>query len=227
MANHRSPYVLEGVPFIELSSDSDKEGPNPWTRYHQLMFERLKCLEAISESRTAPTKPKSSRKALARWMKGMKCIVSRSNFPCAFADMDKPRQSSKPSAPLPTQDPSIPYGMADVKSTITKSNIKRIVNEYAVERGFKPLSEDFNFKKGLFPWRLTQKPRVWVSSSCLASQPPTSAKMPSHKSFMIKKKLAKKMRQNRPIPHWIRLRTDNTIRYNAKRRHWRRTKLGF
>ncbi|KAG7637374.1 Ribosomal protein L39e domain superfamily, partial [Arabidopsis thaliana x Arabidopsis arenosa] len=52
-------------------------------------------------------------------------------------------------------------------------------------------------------------------------------KMPSHKSFMIKKKLGKKMRQNRPIPHWIRLRTDNTIRYNAKRRHWRRTKLGF
>ncbi|KAG7024013.1 60S ribosomal protein L39-1, partial [Cucurbita argyrosperma subsp. argyrosperma] len=50
---------------------------------------------------------------------------------------------------------------------------------------------------------------------------------PSHKTFIIKKKLAKKMRQNRPIPHWIRLRTDNTIRYNAKRRHWRRTKLGF
>ncbi|CAI0416533.1 unnamed protein product [Linum tenue] len=50
---------------------------------------------------------------------------------------------------------------------------------------------------------------------------------PSHKSFMIKKKLAKKMRQNRPIPYWIRMRTDNTIRYNAKRRHWRRTKLGF
>ncbi|KAK2986307.1 hypothetical protein RJ640_021876 [Escallonia rubra] len=51
--------------------------------------------------------------------------------------------------------------------------------------------------------------------------------MPSHKTFRIKKKLAKKMRQNRPIPHWIRMRTDNTIRYNAKRRHWRRTKLGF
>ncbi|KAL9376179.1 hypothetical protein Peur_030299 [Populus x canadensis] len=50
---------------------------------------------------------------------------------------------------------------------------------------------------------------------------------PSHKTFRIKKKLAKKMRQNRPIPHWIRMRTDNTIRYNAKRRHWRRTKLGF
>ncbi|XP_054822304.1 60S ribosomal protein L39-like [Prosopis cineraria] len=52
-------------------------------------------------------------------------------------------------------------------------------------------------------------------------------KMPSHKTFRIKKKLAKKMRQNRPIPYWIRMRTDNTIRYNAKRRHWRRTKLGF
>ncbi|KAF3779657.1 60S ribosomal protein L39-3 [Nymphaea thermarum] len=38
------------------------------------------------------------------------------------------------------------------------------------------------------------------------------AEMPSHKTFMIKKKLAKKMRQNRPIPHWIRMRTDNTIR---------------
>ncbi|TKY74776.1 60S ribosomal protein L39 [Spatholobus suberectus] len=36
---------------------------------------------------------------------------------------------------------------------------------------------------------------------------------PSHKTFRIKKKLAKKMRQNRPIPYWIRMRTDNTIRY--------------
>ncbi|KAK6236892.1 hypothetical protein SCA6_012229 [Theobroma cacao] len=53
------------------------------------------------------------------------------------------------------------------------------------------------------------------------------SKVPSHKTFMIKKKLAKKMRQNRPIPYWIRMRTDNTIRYNAKRRHWRRTKLGY
>ncbi|KAG2492825.1 hypothetical protein HYH03_008981 [Edaphochlamys debaryana] len=54
-----------------------------------------------------------------------------------------------------------------------------------------------------------------------------AAKMPSNKSFKIKQKLAKKAKQNRPIPHWIRFRTDNTIRYNAKRRHWRRTKLGL
>ena len=31
---------------------------------------------------------------------------------------------------------------------------------------------------------------------------------------MIKKKLAKKKRQNRPIPHWIHIRTDNTIRFS-------------
>ncbi|AQK55801.1 60S ribosomal protein L39 [Zea mays] len=40
----------------------------------------------------------------------------------------------------------------------------------------------------------------------------SAAAMPSHKTFRIKKKLAKKMRQNRPIPYWIRMRTDNTIR---------------
>uniref|UniRef100_A0A803PB44 Transposase (putative) gypsy type domain-containing protein n=1 Tax=Cannabis sativa TaxID=3483 RepID=A0A803PB44_CANSA len=56
--------------------------------------------------------------------------------------MDRPRHSSKPSTPLPTRDPSLPYGMADVKSIITQSDIKRIVNEYAMERGFEPLSKD-------------------------------------------------------------------------------------
>ncbi|KAK5133172.1 60S ribosomal protein L39 [Meristemomyces frigidus] len=37
--------------------------------------------------------------------------------------------------------------------------------------------------------------------------------MPSHKSFRTKQKLAKAQKQNRPIPQWIRLRTNNTIRY--------------
>lgn len=50
---------------------------------------------------------------------------------------------------------------------------------------------------------------------------------PSQKTFKIKKILAKKARQNRPLPQWIRMRTDNTVKYNAKRRHWRRTKLGL
>ena len=47
----------------------------------------------------------------------------------------------------------------------------------------------------------------------------------SHKTFIIKRKLAKKQKQNRPVPQWVRMKTGNTIRYNAKRRHWRRTKL--
>jgi large subunit ribosomal protein L39e len=78
------------------------------------------------------------------------------------------------------------------------------------------------FHRRLPPTRL-----FFVFFASLSSCESHDFKMPSHKSFMIKKKLGKKMRQNRPIPHWIRLRTDNTIRYNAKRRHWRRTKLGF
>lgn len=49
---------------------------------------------------------------------------------------------------------------------------------------------------------------IWVSNWCFCEQ----YEQPSHKTFRIKKKLAKKMRQNRPIPHWIRMRTDNTIR---------------
>ncbi|XP_037588524.1 60S ribosomal protein L39-like [Cebus imitator] len=49
----------------------------------------------------------------------------------------------------------------------------------------------------------------------------------SHKTFRIKRFLAKKQRRNRPIPQWIRMKTGNKIRYNSKRRHWRRTKLGL
>eukprot|EP00695_Tsukubamonas_globosa_P003172 TRINITY_DN4_c0_g1_i4.p3 TRINITY_DN4_c0_g1~~TRINITY_DN4_c0_g1_i4.p3 ORF type:complete len:52 (+),score=25.32 TRINITY_DN4_c0_g1_i4:77-232(+) len=47
------------------------------------------------------------------------------------------------------------------------------------------------------------------------------------KTLALKRKLAKKAKQNRPVPYWIRFRTDNTIRYNAKRRNWRRTKLNL
>ncbi|KAG2746199.1 hypothetical protein P692DRAFT_20876084 [Suillus brevipes Sb2] len=55
----------------------------------------------------------------------------------------------------------------------------------------------------------------------------TSTKMPSQKSFRTKRILAKAGRQNRPIPQWFRLKTDTKIQYNAKRRHWRRTKLNI
>ncbi|XP_060099003.1 putative ribosomal protein eL39-like 5 [Heteronotia binoei] len=49
----------------------------------------------------------------------------------------------------------------------------------------------------------------------------------SHKTFKIKQFLAKKRKQNRLIPQWIRMKTGNKIRYNSKRRHWRTTKLGL
>ncbi|KAM8901883.1 uncharacterized protein AAEQ78_003341 isoform 1-T1 [Lycaon pictus] len=55
----------------------------------------------------------------------------------------------------------------------------------------------------------------------------TVTAMSSHKTFRIKRFLAKKQKQNRPIPQWIRMKTGNKIRYNSKRRHWRRTKLGL
>ena len=35
---------------------------------------------------------------------------------------------------------------------------------------------------------------------------------PSQKTFKIKRVLAKKAKQNRPIPQWIRFRTNNKIR---------------
>jgi ribosomal protein L39E len=51
--------------------------------------------------------------------------------------------------------------------------------------------------------------------------------MGSNKTLTRKLHYAKKARQNRPIPYWVRFQTGSTIRYNAKRRHWRRTKLKF
>ncbi|KLO18334.1 ribosomal protein L39e [Schizopora paradoxa] len=51
--------------------------------------------------------------------------------------------------------------------------------------------------------------------------------MPSQKTFRVKQKLAKAAKQNRPIPQWFRLKSQGKISYNAKRRHWRRTKLNL
>ncbi|CAO2594435.1 60S ribosomal protein L39 [Lemmus lemmus] len=51
--------------------------------------------------------------------------------------------------------------------------------------------------------------------------------MSSHKTFRIKRFLAKKQKQNHPIPQWTQMKTGSKIRYNSKRRHWRRMKLGL
>ncbi|EPT04564.1 hypothetical protein FOMPIDRAFT_1113577 [Fomitopsis schrenkii] len=55
----------------------------------------------------------------------------------------------------------------------------------------------------------------------------SDATQPSQKTFRTKRILAKASRQNRPIPQWFRLKSDSKIQYNAKRRHWRRTKLNI
>ncbi|GAA5815989.1 hypothetical protein MFLAVUS_009508 [Mucor flavus] len=44
--------------------------------------------------------------------------------------------------------------------------------------------------------------------------------MPSQKTFITKVKLGKAKKQNRPLPHWFRLKTDTKIRWNAKRRRF-------
>ncbi|EFB18458.1 hypothetical protein PANDA_011884, partial [Ailuropoda melanoleuca] len=41
----------------------------------------------------------------------------------------------------------------------------------------------------------------------------------------VKQFLDKKQKQNRPIPQGIQMKTSKKIRYNFKKRHWRRTKL--
>ncbi|EGG10665.1 uncharacterized protein MELLADRAFT_93633 [Melampsora larici-populina 98AG31] len=51
--------------------------------------------------------------------------------------------------------------------------------------------------------------------------------MSSNKTFRTKRALAKAQLANRPIPQWFRLKSDSKITYNAKRRHWRRTKLNL
>ncbi|KAG0182002.1 60S ribosomal protein L39 [Apophysomyces sp. BC1021] len=42
-----------------------------------------------------------------------------------------------------------------------------------------------------------------------------------------KVKLGKAQKQNRPLPHWFRLKSDTKIRWNAKRRNWRHTKMNI
>ncbi|XP_076982792.1 large ribosomal subunit protein eL39-like [Tamandua tetradactyla] len=49
----------------------------------------------------------------------------------------------------------------------------------------------------------------------------------SHKTFRIKQFLVNKQKQSLPIPHLIQIKTGSKIKYNSKRRHWRRTKLGL
>nr|XP_006115471.2 60S ribosomal protein L39 [Pelodiscus sinensis] len=77
------------------------------------------------------------------------------------------------------------------------------------------------------PSALALQPRPLLSCAAIVVIGWSLRTMSSHKTFKIKRFLAKKQKQNRPIPQWIRMKTGNKIRYNSKRRHWRRTKLGL
>ncbi|XP_075859856.1 large ribosomal subunit protein eL39-like [Microcebus murinus] len=50
--------------------------------------------------------------------------------------------------------------------------------------------------------------------------------MSPHETFRIKRFLARVQKQNRSVPQWIWMKTGNKIKYNSKRRHWRRSQLG-
>ncbi|XP_066228815.1 large ribosomal subunit protein eL39-like [Saccopteryx leptura] len=52
--------------------------------------------------------------------------------------------------------------------------------------------------------------------------------MSFHKTFSIKRFQTKKEKQKHSIPQWIRMKNEGrNVRYNCKRRNWRRTKLGL
>jgi large subunit ribosomal protein L39e len=51
--------------------------------------------------------------------------------------------------------------------------------------------------------------------------------MAGYKTFKTKKTLAVARNRNKPVPQWFRLKTDSKIKWNNKRRHWRRTSLGL
>jgi large subunit ribosomal protein L39e len=51
--------------------------------------------------------------------------------------------------------------------------------------------------------------------------------MASHKTFRTKRTLAKKIKQNRPMPQFLRKMTGIRHVGNPERRHWRRRKLNI
>jgi large subunit ribosomal protein L39e len=51
--------------------------------------------------------------------------------------------------------------------------------------------------------------------------------MAAHKTFRTKRILAKKIKQNRPMPQFLRKMTGVRHVANPERRHWRRRKLNI
>ncbi|KAI5186842.1 large subunit ribosomal protein L39e [Nematocida homosporus] len=51
--------------------------------------------------------------------------------------------------------------------------------------------------------------------------------MTANKGGLLKRRLIRANRSNKPVPAWKRVLPGNTQHYNAKRRHYRRTKLKY
>ncbi|XP_041910415.1 60S ribosomal protein L39-like [Arvicola amphibius] len=56
---------------------------------------------------------------------------------------------------------------------------------------------------------------------------PVSASRCIHKTLRMKRLLDKKQKQNLPVPQGILMEKGNKVRYNSKRRSWKRTRLGL
>jgi large subunit ribosomal protein L39e len=73
------------------------------------------------------------------------------------------------------------------------------------------------------PWGF-QKVHVVLQKSGGFGRP---SQMASHKTFRTKRTLAKKIKQNRPMPQFLRKMTGIRHVGNPERRHWRRRKLNI
>jgi len=49
--------------------------------------------------------------------------------------------------------------------------------------------------------------------------------MARNKPVARKLRLARAFKSNRPVPLFVRLKTNRRVMFNRKRRHWRRTRL--
>ncbi len=45
------------------------------------------------------------------------------------------------------------------------------------------------------------------------------------RTLVLKKKLAGAMRRAWPVPSWVMMKTKGAVRFHAKRRHWRRSRI--
>lgn len=120
--------------------------------------------------------------------------------------------------------PRTPSGCAVASRAFSSRRPREMASRWPGRDATRPRSRAIRPASRIRVWRLFSHPQPRFSDlrPVLAFR-----QQPSQKTFKTKKILGKKQKQNRPIPQWIRMRTGNTIRYNAKRRHWRRTKLGI